>query len=499
MKIPLMGGAYVSRSVIAEAQRCLNLYPEANPGDAEVPVTHYPTPGLVSLLQGPAASGWRGFFVASNGVLFGVLGTKVYKIKNDWTVQELGTLVTDVHTPVSMADNGATLMIVDGSTHGYLVDLSTLAFSEIADPDFRGGNFVQYLDSYFVLNEPGTNVWYSSLSNSTDFDGLYYAAKNGSPDPIQAIRVVHREAWLVGVNTTEVWNTVGGASFPFAPLQGVFIQHGTAAKYSLAGWGLQLFWLSRDNNGQAIVVTGESYRARAISTPAIVSEFSKYATIDDAIGMVYQQDSHVFYLLTFPTANKTWVYDASIDQWHERCWLDDNGNENRHRVNCIAFAYGKVIGGDWQNGTIYELSLDAYSDAGKPIKRLRSFPHLVNEGARIEYISFVADMEVGTGGLVAGPDFMDDFGPDFGPSPVVESDPMVTLRWSDTRGKSWGNGVLQSMGKTGEFLAFPTWRRLGYARDRVFELSWSTKMKTALNGAYLEVNVEPKARAKPRG
>ena len=157
---------------------------------------------------------------------------------------------------------------------------------------------------------------------------------------------------MIGTNTTEVWSTVGGAGFPFAPLQGVFIQHGTVAKYSVAGWGLQLYWLSRDNNGQAIVVTGESYRARSISTPAIVSEFSKYTTIDDAIGMVYQQDGHVFYLLTFPTANKTWVYDALTDMWHERCWLDDNGNENRHRVNCVAFAYGKVIGGDWQNGAI---------------------------------------------------------------------------------------------------------------------------------------------------
>lgn len=53
MRIPLLGGAYQAKSIIANAQRCVNLYPEANPGSSQPqsPATHYPTPGLVKIGQ----------------------------------------------------------------------------------------------------------------------------------------------------------------------------------------------------------------------------------------------------------------------------------------------------------------------------------------------------------------------------------------------------------------------------------------------------------------
>ena len=48
MRVVLTGGAYQAASLIAGAQRCVNLIPEAiPPSDGEpVPMTHYPTPGL---------------------------------------------------------------------------------------------------------------------------------------------------------------------------------------------------------------------------------------------------------------------------------------------------------------------------------------------------------------------------------------------------------------------------------------------------------------------
>lgn len=50
-RIPLIGGAYQAKSIIANAQRCVNLYPEANPQSDQPPspATHYPTPGLVKI------------------------------------------------------------------------------------------------------------------------------------------------------------------------------------------------------------------------------------------------------------------------------------------------------------------------------------------------------------------------------------------------------------------------------------------------------------------
>jgi hypothetical protein len=61
-------------------------------------------------------------------------------------------------------------------------------------------------------------------------------------------------------------------------------------------------------------------------------------------------------------------------------------------------AYGAAVAGDWQNGNLYRLDPNAYTDNGRPIKRLRSFPHLLNDGKRVFYRQFLADLETGTGG-----------------------------------------------------------------------------------------------------
>jgi hypothetical protein len=64
--------------------------------------------------------------------------------------------------------------------------------------------------------------------------------------------------------------------------------------------------------------------------------------------------------------------------------------------------------------------------------------------------------------------------------------PSISLRWSDTKGQDWGNPVLQSVGKQGAFLTNVQWRRLGMARDRVYEVTWSLNGEVALNGAFVE-------------
>lgn len=75
----------------------------------------------------------------------------------------------------------------------------------------------------------------------------------------------------------------------------------------------------------------------------------------------------------------------------------------------------------------------------------------------------------------------------FSPPLPVDYGPALGLRWSDTRGATWGNPVPQPLST--DPLAQPIWNRTGYARDRVFELFWSFAFKTALNGAF--VDVEP--------
>lgn len=480
-RIPLLGGAYEARSVIASAQRCINLYPEINPKSAQTPepVTHYQTPGLNLLIQGDGISAVRATYRASNGSLYRVVGGHVYYVNSAFNEVLLGSLSTST-TPVSIKDNGLVIVIVDGGNDGYVIDMVSHNYGQINGLNFYGATTVDYVDTFIVFNRPGTAQMYITVSNATysmfldgsAFDPLDIAAKTGFPDPIAGIIVMHREIWLIGELTTEIWFLSGAPDFPFQPQPGAFIEHGTVAPYSIVKQDLSVYWVSQDLQGQAIVMRGASYQALRISTHAIENTISKYTDISDCTAYSYQQEGHTFIVFNFPSANKTWVYDQATEQWHERAYTDNDGNLNRSRVNCVANAYGKIVAGDWQNGNLYELDLDTYTDNGQPISRIRSFPVMLNEAKRITYNMFIADMEVGE----------DDASID-GTTSI--NPPVVSLRWSNDRGKTWGNRIQQSLGSAGEYGTCLQWQRTGQARYRVFELSWSAPCKTALNGAFV--------------
>jgi hypothetical protein len=467
-RIALTSGAYQARSIIAAAQRSLNLFAEKNPSDSPVPFTYYPTAGTRLLGTSPNNAGWRGLYAATNSKLYGVSGNTVYAIGADWSFSSIGTIGTS-YGPVSMDDNATTIALVDGSTKGHAIDLASTTMTAITGDAFYGADHVSYIDTYFLFNKPGTPQFYSSDSNSLTFDSLWFANKVAYSDYLVTLAVAHREIWLLGQTTSEVWIDAGAAQFPFQAMQGVFIDYGCAAKYSVAKTDNALFWLARDKTGQGIVLRGASYEATRISTHAIENAISKYPVISDAIGFCYQQQGHVFYVLTFPRADRTWVYDISTGQWHEWCWIDDNGLEHRHRANCHAFCYGTNVVGDWENGNLYALDPNVFTDNGAPIKRVRGFPHMVEDGKRVMYRQFIADMQVGTA--------------------LPGNDSTVSLRWSDDRGASWGNPVQGSLGATGAYLTSIQFQRLGMARDRVFELAWSSPISTALNGAFVDAKV----------
>ena len=343
------------------------------------------------------------------------------------------------------------------------------AFYSILDPAWQGSTRVDYLDTYFLFNVPNSPTFYCSLSLSVNFDPLYYASKVSASDYLQSIVVCRREIYLPGDRTTELWYNAGNTTFPFSSVPGAFIEHGIVAPYSIAKVDTSAFWLTNDNQGQGIVVQAQSYISKRVSNHGVEQAIQSYSTISDAIGMTYQLDGHTFYVLTFPSANATWVYDMATQQWHEWLYIDSDGNENRSRVNCCTHAYGKVIAGDWLTGQLYTIDPTNYTDNGQPITRKRSFPHLTQENKRTIYWRLVADMEVGNG--AAGND-------------------SLYLQWSDNKGKTWSTPISQSIGDTtdpnGDNISL-LFTRLGIARDRIFYLYWAFPYFTALNSIFIDV------------
>jgi hypothetical protein len=165
-------------------------------------------------------------------------------------------------------------------------------------------------------------------------DPLDFASAEGYPDNVISLIVDHREIFLFGTTSVEVWYDAGTPDFPLARIQGAFMEVGCEAAYSVAKLDNSVFWVGSDARGVGLSTGLTATPLREISTNAVEYAIQSYGNITDAIGYTYQQDGHPFYVLIFPSAQATWVYDVSTQLWHERVRLLRSGEFTRHRSNC---------------------------------------------------------------------------------------------------------------------------------------------------------------------
>lgn len=498
MHTPILGSSYVARSVNAADNRMVNLFPEIIPEGGKEPGFLQRAPGLRLLAtagEGPVRGLWQ---VGRYG--YAVSGNTFYQIDSNWQVTSLG--LVSGSGPVSIADNGTQIFIA-ANPDGYIYNIATGVFSEITDPDFPGAITVSYLDGYFVFNEPDSQrVWVTSLLDGTAVDPLDFASAEGSPDGLVSLIVDHREAWLFGTNSVEVWYDAGLPDFPLQRIQGAFNEIGCIAPYSVAKLDNGLFWLGADARGQGIVYRSNGYSGQRVSTHAVEWQIQQYTDMSDAIGYTYQQDGHAFYVLIFPSANTTWVYDVSTQAWHERAgWY--NGQFTRHRSNCQMSFSNEIVVGDYETGNLYAFDLDVYSDNEQIQKWLRSWralPTGQNNLKRTAHHSLQLDAQTGhylppSEGVQlliteAGANLITESGNYLAASttPAVNQEAQFMLRWSDDGGHTWSNTHWSGAGAVGAYGHRVFWRRLGMTlklRDRVYELSGTDPIKIAIMGAEL--------------
>jgi hypothetical protein len=503
MQSPILGSAYTARSVNAADNRMINLFPEIIPEGGKTPAFLNRAPGLkleVAVGTGPVRGMWT-----FNDYAYIVSGNTLYKMDTQYNITALGVVAND--GPVSMTDDGTYLGVAcNGPTFYY--NSVTDTFGQITDIDFPGALTISYLNGYFVFIEPNSQkVWTADLLNPTSIDPLNFASAEGSPDGLVSSITDHSEVWLFGTNSVEVWYNAGGAGFPLQRIQGAFNEIGCAATFSVAKLDNGLFWLGSDARGRGIVYRANGYTGTRISTHAVEWQIQQYGDISDAIAYTYQQDGHAFYVLTFPTANATWVYDVATLAWHERASFT-NGDFGRHRSNCQMTFNNRVMVGDYQNGNVYSFDLNVYADHNRTQKWLRSWRALTtgtNNLKRTAQHNLQLDAETGVGlpGIAQVPNYiyltpLNIVGTFIinGQVQIVTSldsyvNPQVMLRWSDDGGHTWSNEHWRSMGPVGGYGTRVIWRRLGMTmklRDRVYEISGTDPVKIAIVGAELQMS-----------
>lgn len=394
-------------------------------------------------------------------------------LKIGQTIEGSGVTDGTIITAFGSGSGGAGTYTVSASqtvssTTIYAINWSVLPSTDGA---FEGGGTVDISDNYFVYNKPNSQLWAASDLLSPITDPLSFASKDGSPDDLVAIIVDRREVYLLGEMSSEAWLDVGSVPFPFQRIQGSSTQQGIAAAYSCARVGNSFAYVSKNNRGEATIVQMNGYIPQRISTHAVETTLVGQ-DVSDAIAWTYQLEGHETYVVTFPSIGDnglTWAYDITTGLWHKWLYTNNQNQYERHRGNCCAFFNQQVLLGDYENGKLYRLSLSQYTDDGQLIRRLRRCPHITTDLQR----QYFAELQI-------------QFQPGVGLPVGQGQDPQAMLRWSDDGGFTWSNENWVTIGKQGQYFTRAMWRRLGFARDRIFEVVVTDPIKAVIVSANLK-------------
>ena len=433
----------------------INFYPAA---DSEKEVIGFPSPGLLrhctltdcTEVRGMLAWGIYLYVVAQRGST-----SVLWRVDASGGFSELGTITTSASGPVWMKNNPTQLCIVDGVS-GYIYTPSTGLFVQITDLAFPGASAMDYQDGYGIFTKPSSRQWFfSALNDFSSFDAGDFYSKEGRPDNIISIISDHREPWLLGSASCEVWHNAGGDNTSpdnptFARCAGGLLEMGCGAVKSPANFDNTLVWLSE--KGQLLRAQG--YNASIISTDKFGREISGYSQYSDAIAFAYTDLEHEFYQITFPSADKTWVLDAKTKTFHKKQSWKTGGGVGRHRANCYAYLNNVHYVGDYANGKVYTMSVDHLDDGGEAIQRVLYSTEFHGGMKRIPFPSVQIEFTPGVG-LESG------------------LDPQAVLEYSGDGGETWSSELWRSVGKIGEYGARAIWNRMGSDFRRIYRLTVS--------------------------
>ena len=177
------------------------------------------------------------------------------------------------------------------------------------------------------------------------------------------------------------------------------------------------------------------------------------------------------YVLSFTTANTSWMYDFTTKSWSK---LQYKGKD-RHLSQKHTYLAGKHYVIDYNAPKLYEMSNAYFDDAGIKIRRARvSSVFLLPTYNKFTINKITIDLKQGTGG---------DCG--------IEEDPILFLRTSFDGGVSYGNQLSQPIGRIGERVFTTSFYNLGSNKTAVFEIEHYNARPFVILGAALDVDVSP--------
>lgn len=432
-------------------------------------------PGIRALESGPAgvvdANGLVGIKKCLNGDIYaiGASGAErpIYRIAGGSSTM-LGAGVPPAglrgsSRPV-FAETEALLMIAGGDAMEKVV-LATQTASRVDDSPPVATHVIaqslRILANDTVIDR--TKVRYSDTSiGTTDYSGnetwtigpdttAGFFTAEARPDPVVALAENTNTIMVFGSNTLEMW--VPDSTYRFT--RTVALDQGCGAPYAIAKREQQFYWIDsyrriiRGGDGAADFI-GQEIQQTLDGIP--IADAFAYRVYTGALDCV---------VFTFPSDGRTFVYQDGIGWGQWSGW--DGASRIQFPVSCQD---GFTLVG-LSDGSIGELSLDAYDDLGTPIQCV------IESGFVSRDTDAVKDCSRVQLALKRG---------------NASTDAKVTLKWRDRPGP-WEPPVTIELGSDGDTEPVVDLPSLGTYRRRQWSIEFTGDDELALVSAteYYEV------------
>jgi len=458
----------------------------------------------------------KGYLIAvSGGRIFKVTtsGGAVVEITGDTLASGTRAIFCEDGTRVFMANGGKIIHYNDAGT--------TIAMADADAP--TAVSHVGFHDQYLICNNVGTGqMHYSDVGDPLSWNALSFITSESSPDDLIALNIAWREILLLGKESAEIYWDDGAT--PFSRLEGAYTERGLGAVYSLAFFDNTWYWLDQTRRFVRI----DARTPQVMSTP-FDKTIQGFSTIADALGDLCEIDGRTFYILSFPTADRTFVYDYALKHWYEWCWWSDKtASYYRWTGQCICYAkdWNKWFVGSRVDGKIYEMSTSVYTDDGEAIRTLRRTAH-VDHGTMVRKRSNSVFLRLkrGTGFPAGSPSEVTgtdaniytcirDHTSSAATKPITGSNwafywelsgltggvwadatsysahiPYLIVRWKDNNKNEWGNEHQIDLGKVGDTEFVGSLKRLGIYRGRQWEFILSDAVPLVLVDAEEDIDL----------
>lgn len=423
----------------------------------------------------------RCLHVTGRNRLFSVIGEKLIEVVDELNARTSTQPISNGgwydDSRITMADNGKYVLITDGVSLNICdTDDAGLHTVSYGVPVQYVSGVVQFNERFFIINndpneiENRSKVYWSEVGVEGCKTWLhlnYWGLTNG--EQFKSIKATQEYLYLFTDRSYYVFSKSTNADLPIHKVGGNYGNIGVNSLSSVAQYLNTVFWLGSSDVGERQIFRLDGLTITKISDSNIDNLLHSIKHTEDAVGWCYTVGGESFYVLNFPTDNRTLVYNSTSNSWHERSTINpQTGLQEVYHAQYATNWKGTVYVGSSLTNNILTFNRNKFSEFdGRNIQKLIQTKVLSSNTNYLFHSKLVIDADVQTWNNFDNKYFM--------------------LQYSDDGGNTWNYERTTDLPNVGEYSRRVEYRLLGRSRERVYRISTDSQVSLSINGIALDV------------